>query len=109
MLVREQFLQIGFVGIGIGPGGDHFSIETEIDFGKERMYDVIDRSGNVISPRQVSSVPLGEFADQLNVGLREIHIFVPLSLDFKFNGGIGGRIGIEGAGNRVIFYPFGFF
>ena len=55
------------------------------------MYDVIDGDGDAVIPCQVSPVVFGEFTKQLNIGLREIHLFVTLSFDFIFYGGRIGR------------------
>ena len=56
--VREQFLQVGFVRIGICPGDDDFAIETEIDFGKERMYDVVNGGGYICTTYYISPIVL---------------------------------------------------
>ena len=70
------------------------------------MYDVVNGAGYIRVSYYIISVVLGKFAQHLKISLREIHIFVTLTLNFKFN---GGRIGTQGTGQGVIFYPIGLF
>lgn len=56
--------------------------------------------------RQISPVVFGEFTHHLEISLREINVFVSLTLDLKFNGRC---VRLEGTGYRVIFHSFRIF